>query len=297
MNDRSTLLLEHHPKELKLPSFLREYDKMSAQRAAEGVDHPGYLLRLAELELIDRRQRMVERRIRAARFPAVKSLDTFDFTAIPSVNQALVMELARCEYIQRRDNVIAIGNSGAGKTHVALGLGLAACQRGLSVGFTTAAALVHELMEARDERRLLNLQRQLSRLNLLIIDELGFVPLSPTGAELLFEVFSQRYERGSILVTTNLPFDEWTEVFGSERLTGALLDRLTHHVHILEMNGDSCRLRQDGRTPPICWASSPGGPEKRGATRPATPSGSLQDRHLRGPDPQKGLRDRDAWGR
>ena len=126
---------------------------------------------------------------------------------------------------------------------VILGLGLAACQRGLSVGFTTAAALVHELMEARDERRLLNLQRQLARLQLLIIDELGFVPLSHTGAELLFEVFSQRYERGSILVTTNLPFDEWTEVFGSERLTGALLDRLTHHVHILEMNGESYRLK------------------------------------------------------
>ena len=171
-----------------------------------------------QVELIDRHQRMVQRRIQAARFPAVKSLDTFDFTVIPSVNKALVMELARCEYIQRRENVIAVGNSGAGKTHIALGLGLAACQRGLSVGFTTAAALVHELMEARDERRLLNLQRQLSRLN-LIIDELGFVPLSRTGAELLFEVFSQRYERGSILVTTNLPFDEWTEVFGSERLT------------------------------------------------------------------------------
>ena len=117
------------------------------------------------------------------------------------------------------------------------------CQRGMSVGFTTAAALVHELMEARDERRLLNLQRNLSRLGLLIIDELGFVPPSPTGAELLFEVFSQRYERGSILVTTNLPFDEWTEVFGSESLTGALLDCLTHHVLILEMNGDSYRLR------------------------------------------------------
>ena len=132
------------------------------------------------------------------------------------------MELARCEYIQRRENVIAVGNSGTGKTHIALGLGLAACQRGLSGGFTTAAALVHELMEARDDRRLLNLQRQLARLRLLIIDELGFVPLSTTGAELLFEVFSQRYERGSILVTTNLPFDEWTDVFGSERLTGAL---------------------------------------------------------------------------
>ena len=112
------------------------------------------------------------------------------------------------------------------------------------MGFTTGAALIHELMEARDEKRLLNLQRQLSRLSLLIIDEQGFVPLSPTGAELLFEVFSQRYERGSIMVTINLPFDEWTEVFGSERLTGALPDRLTHHVHILEMNGESYRLKQ-----------------------------------------------------
>ena len=152
--------------------------------------------------------------------------------------------MSHCEYIEHRENVIAVGNSGAGKTRVALGLGLAACQRGMSVGFTTAASLVHELMKARDERRLLNLQRQLSRLNLLIIDELGFVPLSRTGAELLFEVFSQRYERGSVLVTTDLPFDEWTEVFGSERLTGALLDRLTHHVHILEMNGDSYRLKR-----------------------------------------------------
>ena len=170
MNDWSTLLLEHHLKELKLPSFLREYDKLAAQCAAEGVDHPQYLLRLAELELIDPRQRMVQRRIRATRFPAVKSLDTFNFTAIPSVNKALVMELARCEYVQHRQNVIAVGNSGTGKTGVALGLGLAACQRGLSVGFTTAAALAHDLMQARDERRLLNLQRQLSRLNLLIID-------------------------------------------------------------------------------------------------------------------------------
>ena len=235
MSNRSTLLLEHHLKELKLPTFLREYRKLAAQCAAEGVDHPDYLLRLAELELIDRHQRMVERRIRAACFPAVKSLDTFDFLAIPSVNKVLVMELARCEYIERRENVIAVGNSGTGKTHVALGLGLAACQKGMSVGFTTAAALVHELMEARDDRRLLNLQRQLARLRLLIIDELGFVPLSTTGVELLFEVFSQHYERGSILVTTNLPFDEWTDAFGSERLT--------HHVHILEMNGDSYRLK------------------------------------------------------
>ena len=248
MSNKSTVLLEHHLKELKLPTFLKEYDKVASRCAAEGVDHPDYLLRLSELELIDRNHRMVERRIKEARFPTVKSLDTFDFLAIPSLNKALVLELARCEYIDRKDNVIALGNSGTGKTHVALGLGLAACQRGLSVGFTTAAALVHELIEARDERRLLNLQRKLARLKLLIIDELGFVPLSKTGAELLFEVFSQRYERGSVLTTSNLPFDEWTEIFGSERLTGALLDRLTHHVNILEMNGDSFRLKQSRQT-------------------------------------------------
>ena len=204
------------------------------------------------MELIDRERRMVERRIRMAKFPAVKSLDSFDFKAMPSLNKMMVLELARCEYIERRENVIALGNSGTGKTHIALGLGLAACQKGLTVGFITAAALVHELIEARDEKRLLRFQKQLTKYKLLIIDELGFVPLSKTGAELLFEVFSQRYEGGSTLVTSNLPFDEWTEVFGSERLTGALLDRLTHHVHILEMNGDSYRLNQSQkrRKPP-----------------------------------------------
>lgn len=244
MNENPQLLLSHHLKALKLPTFLREYDKVAQQCATEGLDHPQYLLRLSELELIYRERRMVERRIREARFPTVKSLDSFDFTALPTLNKASVNELARCEYIMRRENIIALGNSGTGKTHIALGLGLAACQKGLSVGFITASALVHELLEARDDKRLLRLQKQLAGYKLLIIDELGFVPLSKTGAELLFEVFSQRYERGSILVTTNLPFDEWTEVFGSERLTGALLDRLTHHVNILEMNGDSYRLNQ-----------------------------------------------------
>ena len=155
-----------------------------------------------------------------------------------------VLELARCEYIERRENIIALGPSGTGKTHIALGLGLAACQKGLNVGFTTASALVHGLMEARDEKTLLRFQKKLVNYKLLIIDELGFVPLSKTGAELLFEVFSQRYECGSTMVTSNLPFDEWTETFVSDRLTGALLDRLTHHVNILEMNGESYRLNQ-----------------------------------------------------
>jgi DNA replication protein DnaC len=242
--DKPQVLLGHHLKALKLPTFLREYDKVARDCAREGIDHPSYLLRLAELELIERERRMVDRRIREARFPAVKSLDTFEFAALPSLNKMLVLELARSEYILRRENVIALGNSGTGKSHVALALGLAACQRGFAVGFTTAVALVNQLLEARDEKRLLRLQTQLAGHKLLIVDELGYVPLSPTGAELLFEVFSQRYERGSTIVTSNLPFEDWTSVFGSERLTGALLDRLTHHVHILEMNGDSYRLRQ-----------------------------------------------------
>src|ERR1019366_4049159 len=224
MTDTPQLLLAHHLKALKLPTFLREYDKLARQCAAEGVDHTRYLLRLAELELIERERRMVERRIKEAKFPTVKSLDSFDFLALPSLNKALMLELARSEYVARRENIIAVGNSGTGKTHIVLGLGLAACQKGLS-----------------------RLQRQFAGYKLLIIDELGYVPFSQTGAELLFEVFSQRYERGSTIVTSNLPFDEWTGVFASERLTGALLDRLTHHVHILEMNGDSYRLNQSKR--------------------------------------------------
>jgi DNA replication protein DnaC len=237
-----TVLLGDHLKALKLPTFLREYEKVAMESAQGRADYPRYLLRLCELERIDRERRMVERRIRMARFPQTKSFDTFDFTAQPSLNKALALELARCDWITKRSNVVALGPSGTGKTHLALALGLAACQKGQSVAFVTAAALVHELMEARDERRLRKLQQHLAQVKLLIIDELGYVPFTAVGSELLFEVLSQRYERGSTLITSNLPFDEWPSVFGSERLTGALLDRLTHHVHILEMNGDSYRL-------------------------------------------------------
>src|SRR5271166_2007879 len=231
--DTPQVLLEHHLKQLRLPTFLREYDKVARQCAAERVDYPRYLLRLTEQELLDRERRATERRIQQARFPVVK--------------KALVLELARCQFLLQRENVLLLGNSGTGKTHLALALGLSACQHGHRVRFTTAAAMVHELLEARDEKRLLRYQKQMASYELLIVDELEFVPLSKSGAELLLEVFSQRYERGSPLVTSNLPFQEWTEVLGSERLTGALLDRLTHHVHILEMNGESYRLKQSKR--------------------------------------------------
>jgi len=248
--DTPQVLLEHHLKLLRLPTMLREYDKLARTCAQEKASFPRYLLRLTELELLDRDRRATERRIRQARFPVVKSLDSFDFLAIPALNKTLVLELARSEYLARKENVLLLGNSGTGKTHIALALGLAACQRGQRVRFITAAALVGELIEARDEKYLRRFQKQLAAHELLIIDELGYVPLSKSGAELLFETISQRYERASTLITSNLPFDEWTEIFGSERLTGALLDRITHHVHILEMNADSYRLKQSRRKRP-----------------------------------------------
>lgn len=238
------LLLRHHLKRPKLPTVLREHEKLARQCASEGVDHVRYLARLIELELLDREARTVDRRIKAAKFPAVKSLESFDFDAISSLNKRLVLDLARGEFVARREFVIALGPSGTGKTHAAIGLGLAACQRGIKTRFATAAAIVHEMIETHDEKRLLRLQKTLAGHELLIIDEFGFVPLSKTGAELLFELISQRYERGAAIVTSNLPFDEWTITFGDERLTGALLDRLTHHIHILEMNGPSYRLAQ-----------------------------------------------------
>ena len=206
---KPTLLLEAHLKALRLPTFLREYDKVARHCAQEGLDCPRYLFRLCELELLDREQRATERRIKAAKLPVLKSLETFEFRAIPSVNKRLVLELTRSEYLDRRENVLALGNSGTGKTHLALALGLAACQKGYRVRFTTAAALVNELLEARDDKRLLRVQKQLAKQDLLIVDELGYVPLSKTGAELLFEIFSQRYEQASTLVTSNLPFNEW----------------------------------------------------------------------------------------
>jgi DNA replication protein DnaC len=247
MGGDATVLLSHHLKSLRLPVFLREYEKVGRRCARENGDYSRFLLQLAELELIERERRGAERRMKEAGFPVRKTLDSFEFTAIPSLNKQQVLELARCEYLKKYENVLAVGNSGTGKTHIAISLGMVACCEGFRVKFYTAAGLVTALMEARDERGLSRLKKQLSRKHLVIVDELGYVPFSKTGAELLFEFFAERYERGSVMVTTNLPFDQWTEVLGSERLTGALLDRLTHRVHILEMNGESYRFKESLR--------------------------------------------------
>ena len=240
---KSAVLLEHHLKQLKLPSMLRDYAKTARVCRDEQADYQTYLLRLCERELLDREQRAAARRIKAAKFPVVKTIDTFDFAAQPSINRELIIDLLRGEYMARRENILLIGNSGTGKTHLATALAFAACAQGYRVRYFTASGLVTHLLEKREERELERFHRQLDRHDLLVLDELGYVPFSKAGAELLFEIVSRAYERTSLIVTTNLPFENWTEVLGNERLTGALLDRLTHRVHILEANGESYRLR------------------------------------------------------
>ena len=238
------VLLRHHLSALHLPSIRAECEQVARQAASENLDYLAFLLRLCERERADREQRACQRRLKAARFPQPKSLDDFDFTAQPSLNRALVLELARGEYIARRESVILVGGPGTGKTHVAIGLAACACARGKRARFFRVTELITQLLEAREERVLSRLQAQLARLDLLVLDEFGYVPASQTGAELLFDVISMAYEKASVIVTTNLPFERWTEVLGSERLVAATLDRLTHRCHILEATGQSYRLKE-----------------------------------------------------
>ncbi len=243
LEQKSLVLLKHHLKALRLPTVASECEKVAARCATDNVDHLTYLLQVLELELLDREKRSAERRLKAARFPTIKTLDTFDFAARPSVNKMLIGELVRCEYIDKRENVLLIGNPGTGKSHLATALAAEACARGYRVRFFRTTELVTALIEARNELSFLRLKAQLAKLDLLVLDELGYVPASKVGAELLFDVISTAYERTSLIVTSNLPFESWIEVLGSERLTGATLDRLTHRCRIIETKGESYRLQ------------------------------------------------------
>jgi DNA replication protein DnaC len=225
----------------------QNYSRLAEEAAANNRTFQDYLLALIEGEVIQRDEHAQKLRLLRARFPVIKSLDNFDFSAIPAVNKALVLELSRSSFIDRRENVIFIGSYGTGKTHLAISLAAGACRQGKKVRFYTVAGLINELLEAGSQLRLGKLESTLAKCDLIVLDELGFVPFSKEGAEALFTFCSSRYERGSLIITTNLDFARWKEIFGDEALTGALLDRLTHRCHILEMNGDSYRFKESLR--------------------------------------------------
>jgi len=237
-------------KALHLPTVAQHYQSMARQAMEQEHPYPYYLLTLLEQEHSQREVNRRQRLLRQAKFPITYTLDTYDFSLVPSLNKHKVLDLARGEFIRQRHNVVLVGQIGTGKTHIGTALGVAACELGFRVRFFTAAQLINELLEAQEEQRLSRLEQSLIKQHLIIIDELGFVPFSQQGAQMLFNFISLRYQRGSVLLTTNLPFSDWIQVFQHERLLAALLDRLTHHCHILEFAGESVRFRQSQASQP-----------------------------------------------
>jgi DNA replication protein DnaC len=237
----NTLLLESYLKQLRLPTFLAHYSKVAEDATRSGLSYSRFLQALAEQEVAQRERNRQAQLVRAAHFPVLK-------------------ELAQGDYIRRTETVVLIGNPGLGKSHIASGLALAACRQGYKVRFYTAAGLVNELQVAQDEHRLSKMLNGVLKQQLVVLDELGFIPFSPSGAQLIFQFCASLYERVALMVTTNLRFADWTQVFAEERLTAALLDRLTHKGHILEFIGESYRFRQrlqqqsEQRSPPLAAA-------------------------------------------
>ncbi len=233
---------------MRLPTIRAQYPSLAREAAEQRRSYEDYLLSLVEQEVLERDQKLQQRRLKRAAFPYLRTLEAFDFALLPHLNKEKVLQLAGGEFVERQESVIFLGPPGVGKTHLMIALGMACCLSGKTVRFVTAAALVNEMMEAQGSLRLTQPQRQLSKTDLVCLDEIGYIPFSTTGAQLLFQFFAERYERGSVMVTTNSEFGQWTEVFGQERLTAALLDRLTHRCHILELQGESFRFRHSLRT-------------------------------------------------
>lgn len=237
-------IIDTYLKQLKLPAVAREYQTLARDAERQNADYLGYLQTLLEREVVQREERQLQRRLRLARFPYEKRLEDFDFSVVPAIRKERLLTLAQGTFITQHENLLLLGPSGVGKTHLLLGVGRATCLRGYRVLFRTAATLATELELAQAELRLPKFLAQLRRFDLVLVDEVGYLPFSPTAAELLFQFFSDRYERASVALTSNLDFAQWTEVFGHERMTAALLDRLIHRSTILLLEGESYRFRQ-----------------------------------------------------
>lgn len=244
MSEINSAIVAGYLKQLRLPGIAQHLSDVTRQAEEDGRSYLEFLRVLLEAEVTQRRENQARRLLAQAKFPLSKGLETFHFDAVPSLDRQKALNLARGEFVDQRRNAILIGNSGTGKTHLAMGIGQELCRRGYKVRFYTAAGLVNELMAAHQAHELPKLERRWLGYDLVICDELGYLPFSKTGAELLFHFFSARHERGSFLITTNLEFARWTEVFGDAHMTGALIDRLTHRAHILVMNGESYRFRE-----------------------------------------------------
>ena len=229
--------------------MLTQYNKTAHRCVQQNATYEAYLSELTGQELDSRDGKAQERRIKSAKLPSMKELADFEFTHVPKLNKAKVLELARCEFIHSKTNVVMVGPPGVGKSHLSISLLLSACRAGHQARFFTAAEIVNTYREAREDRTVTRLESSLRRLNLIVIDELGYLPMDRMGAEHLFGFFSLCYEQVSVIVTTNLPFAQWAPTFGGdERLTGALLDRLTHRLEVLSIEGDSYRLKTSLRS-------------------------------------------------
>jgi DNA replication protein DnaC len=244
MNAAVTASLNENLSSLRLTHMAKELESALRQARESGLDYSEFLLRLTEHELRIRSENKLKRRLKEAKFPLLKTMEGFDFAAAPELDRRLIRQLATCDYVKEHKNVVLLGKSGTGKTHMATALGVEACRQGVKTRFTTACGLANELIEARHEKDLQRALKRYAKYGLLIVDELGYIPFSKEGAELLFQVLAERHERGSVIITSNLGFGDWTEVFGDANLTAALLDRLTHKAHIIECAWESYRLQE-----------------------------------------------------
>ena len=244
MNAGMKAVLMENLKILKLSAMNRDLESHLRQANQDKLGYDEFLLNLTEAEVLTRKENGYKRRLAEAKFPLMKPLETFDFGAAPALDARLIQELSGCEYVQKARNVIFLGKSGTGKTHLATSLGVEACKNGIRTRFVTGCGLANELIEARDGKALGRITKRYSRYGLLIIDELGYVPFSKEGAQLIFQILAERHERKPVIITTNMGFGDWTQIFGDANMTAALLDRVTHNAHVINCSWESYRLKE-----------------------------------------------------